>query len=131
MRQGQIIALGVAAIFGVGAAYGLYTNMASKKTVELVPTPVNVTKVLVAKTEVGLGQIVNRENFRWQEWPANSVSGGYIQDGRGGKDPVQTLIGSVARAPILKDEPITANKPRHTTTNPRMPSRPTMSNSTG
>ena len=109
MRQGQIIALGVAAVFGLGAAYMLYTNMASKKETLVVPTPINATKVLVAKTEVGLGQIVNRENFRWQEWPANAVSGGYIQD-RGGKDPVQTLIGSVARAPILKDEPITPNK---------------------
>jgi pilus assembly protein CpaB len=109
MRQGQIIALGVAAVFGVGAAIGLYTNMAAKPKVVVEEKQVNTTKVLVAKSEVGLGQIVNRENFRWQEWPAGAVTGGYIQD-RGGKDPVQALIGSVARAPILKDEPITTSK---------------------
>jgi pilus assembly protein CpaB len=110
MRQGQIIALGVAAAFGVAAAYGLYTNMAAKPKVVVEEKQVNTTKVLVAKSEVSLGQIVNRENFRWQEWPAGAVSGGYIQEGRGGKDPMQALIGSVARAPILKDEPITASK---------------------
>jgi pilus assembly protein CpaB len=110
MRQGQIIALGVAAVFGIGAAYGLYTNMAAKPKVLVEEKQVNTTRVLVAKTEVGLGQIVNRENFRWQEWPANAVSGGYLQEGRGGKDPMQALIGSVAKAPILKDEPITISK---------------------
>ncbi len=109
MRQGQIIALGVAGVFGLAAAVGLFLTMKEKKVVEIQPQTLNATKVLVAKSEIGLGQIVNKENFRWQEWPANAVSGGYIQEGRG-KDPMQSLIGSVARAPILKDEPITPNK---------------------
>ncbi len=110
MRQGQIIALGVAGVFGVAAAIGLYSTMKKEPEVKIVPQQVDTTEVLVAKTEVGLGQIVNRENFRWQQWPAGSVAGGYIQNGRGGKDPLIALIGSVARAPILKDEPITVNK---------------------
>jgi len=92
-------------MFGLVAAGGLYTTMAKKPTEIVVEKSVNTTQVLVAKSEVGLGQVVNRENFRWQDWPKDSASGGYIQNPRGGKDPVQALIGSVARAPILKDEP--------------------------
>ena len=110
MRQGQIIALSIASVVGLGAAYGMYVTMSAKPKEVLVEKQVNTTEVLVAKTEVGLGQVVNRENFRWQQWPQGGVSNGYIQNGRGGKDPVQALIGSVARAPILKDEPITVNK---------------------
>lgn len=110
MRQGQIIALGVATVFGLGAAYGLYTTMSKPPVVQTLEKKVDTTQVLVAKTEVGLGQVVNRENFRWQDWPQGAVSGGYIQNGKGGKDPMQALIGSVARAPIMKDEPITTSK---------------------
>ena len=112
MRQGQIIALSVATVFGLGAAGLLYSTMAKKPVVEIRETQLDTTQVLVAKTEVGLGQVVNRENFRWQDWPKSAAAGGYIQNrtGAGGKDPIQMLIGSVARAPILKDEPITVNK---------------------
>src|SRR6516225_4129814 len=108
MRQGQIIALGVAGLFGLAAAFGLYSTMKKEPEVKIVPQQLNTTEVLVAKTEITLGQIVNKENFRWQQWPAGAVAGGYIQNS--GKDPIHALIGSVARAPILKDEPITQNK---------------------
>jgi pilus assembly protein CpaB len=110
MRKGQIIAAGVAAVFGLGSVGLLATYASRKPEVQLVPQQVNTTNVLVAKTQIELGQIVNRENFRWQEWPATSAAGGYIKSNPGGKDPMQPLIGSVARAPILKDEPITAAK---------------------
>ncbi len=109
MRQGQIIALGVAGVFGIAAAIGLYSTMKKEPEVKIVAQQLNTTDVLVAKTEISLGQIVNKENFRWQQWPAGAVAGAYIQN-RGGKDPMLALIGSVARAPILKDEPITTNK---------------------
>ncbi len=109
MRQGQIIALGVAGFVGLGAAFALYATMKKEPEKQIERVTINATKVLVAKSEIGLGQIVNKENFRWQEWPSAAVSGAYIQEGRG-KDPMQALIGSVARAPILKDEPITTSK---------------------
>ena len=110
MRQGQIVTLGFAAVCGLGAVWGMMSFLGGKPKEVIKETQVNTTEVLVAKTEIGLGQIVNRENFRWQQWPQGAVSSGYIQNNRGGKDPVQALIGSVARAPILKDEPITQNK---------------------
>jgi pilus assembly protein CpaB len=110
MRQGQIIALGVATIFGLGAAYGLYTTMSAKPKLEIVEKQIDTTEVLVAKTEIGLGQVVNSQNFRWQQWPQGAVAGGYIQNKGNGKEALQNLVGAVARAPVLRDEPITANK---------------------
>jgi pilus assembly protein CpaB len=111
MRKGQIIAAAVAGVMGLGAVAVLATGLSSKPKVIIEEKKVDSTNVLVAKTQIELGQIVNRENFRWQEWPAGATGGnGYIKENRGGKDPMQALIGSVARAPILKDEPITAAK---------------------
>ncbi len=110
MRKGQIITLAIAAACGIGAVVVMSSFMNAKpKTVEIDRT-VDATEVLVARGEISLGQIVNRESFRWQTWPQGGVSAGYIQNNKGGKDPMQALIGSVARAPILKDEPITATK---------------------
>jgi pilus assembly protein CpaB len=111
MRKGQIITLAIAAVCGIGAVVVMSTLVNTKpKTVEVDRT-VDSTEVLVARSEISLGQIVNRESFRWQTWPKGGVSAGYIQSGKGGgKDPMQALIGSVARAPILKDEPITPTK---------------------
>ncbi|HRK18236.1 MAG TPA: Flp pilus assembly protein CpaB [Hyphomicrobiaceae bacterium] len=111
MKKGQIITLGVAAICGIGAVFVMSNFMNSKPKELVVEKQINTTQVLVAKTEIGLGQIVSREHFRWQDWPQGAVAAGYIQNRQtGGKDPQMALIGSVARAPILKDEPITANK---------------------
>jgi pilus assembly protein CpaB len=110
MRKGQIIAAAVAGVMGLGAVGVLATGLSSKPKVIVEEKKIDSVNVLVAKTQIELGQIVNRENFRWQEWPANAAAGGYIKANPGGKDPMQPLIGSVARAPILKDEPITAAK---------------------
>ncbi len=39
----------------------------------------NTTQVLVARTDIGLGQITGPESFRWLDWPQNAVSPSYIQ----------------------------------------------------
>ena len=109
MKKGQLISLGIAAMCGIGAVL-VMSSMGNRKPKEIViEKGINTTQVLVARNEIGLGQIVNRDNFRWQEWPQGAVASGYIHN-RGGRDPITSLIGSVARAPILKDEPITAHK---------------------
>ena len=69
----------------------------------------NTTQVLVAKTEIGLGQITGPENFRWQDWPQSALSPSYIQ--RSARpNAIKDLAGSVARAPMLPGEPVTRCK---------------------
>jgi pilus assembly protein CpaB len=70
---------------------------------------IDTTQVLVTKGEIGLGQIVTPDNFRWQDWPQGSVPPAYIQKSQK-PDAIKNLNGSVARAPLLPGEPVTTHK---------------------
>lgn len=110
MKRAQVIGFSVA----LGAA-GLAFYVASA-FVRPPPKPVTVEKkvdstdVLVAASDVAVGQIVNEGSFRWVAWPAEAVSHGYITRQNGGSAITHNLSGSVARSPLLAGEPITAQK---------------------
>lgn len=68
---------------------------------------IDATEVLVARTDIGIGQIATQANFRWQSWPNEAVSENFITRNRGND---QDLAGSIVRSPILAGEPITTQK---------------------
>jgi pilus assembly protein CpaB len=110
MKRAQVIGFSVA----LGAA-GLAFYVASA-FVRPPPKPVTVEKkvdstdVLVAASDIAVGQIVNEGSFRWVSWPAEAVSHSYITKQSGGSAITHNLSGSVARSPLLAGEPITAQK---------------------
>lgn len=110
MKKGQILTLGVAAVMGLGAMWGVTNLLGSKPKEITTEVKVDTTQVLVAKQEIGLGQIVIAENFRWQDWPRGAVSPSYIQRNGAKGDPIKDMIGRVARAPLLAGEPVTPHK---------------------
>ncbi|NKB16641.1 MAG: Flp pilus assembly protein CpaB [Sphingomonadales bacterium] len=71
---------------------------------------VDAAEVLVARTDIGIGQIATQASFRWQSWPNDAVSPAFISRRNGGDDLMLELAGAIARAPILAGEPITAQK---------------------
>ncbi len=109
MKKGQVLALGVAGLLGLGAMAGVWSILDRKPEVQTQEVKVDTTQVLVAKQEIGLGQIVAPDNFRWQDWPKGAISPGYIQkNGKG--DAIKDMAGRVARAPLLANEPVTPHK---------------------
>ena len=67
------------------------------------------TEILVAKSELGLGQIVKPEDLQWQVWPASSASGNVIiRAGRA--EAIRDIAGSIVRAPFIAGEPIREQK---------------------
>ena len=65
--------------------------------------------ILVAKSDIGLGQSVKPEDLQWQTWPAATASNNFIN--RGSKaDAVKEITGSIARAPFIAGEPIREQK---------------------
>src|SRR5258708_30104575 len=72
------------------------------------PEPVaqlQTVDVLVAKSDIGLGQTVNPENLQWQSWPAGASSNNFIRrTDRAGA--TNEIAGSIARSPFLAGEPI-------------------------
>jgi pilus assembly protein CpaB len=109
MKKPQIIGIAISGALAVTAfVLQSFVNKPApeQKKVEELET----AKVLVAKTEIGLGQIVTNENFRWQEWPQSAMSSSFIQSKGSGEGAMRELSGSVARAPMLPGEPITKAK---------------------
>src|SRR6202521_3347716 len=72
------------------------------------PEPVvqlQTVDVLVAKSDIGLGQSVNTENLQWQTWPAATASNNFIRRSER-PEATREVAGSIARAPFIAGEPI-------------------------
>lgn len=109
MKRAQLIGLGIAGVAGV-LAFVMVKGMVTKppKVVKQEVT-VNSTKVLVARVDIGLGQIANESLLRWQDWPSDAVTPTLLTD-KNTPRAMTDLSGAIARAPILAGEPITRQK---------------------
>jgi pilus assembly protein CpaB len=109
MKRPQLIGLAIAATAGL-MAFVMVRGMVSRPPVEkTVEIKVQSSDVLVARTDIGLGQITNDSLFRWQSWPDETVTPGFITR-TAQPDAMTQLAGSIARAPIMAGEPITQTK---------------------
>ena len=83
--------------------------MGAPPQVETVEKTVGATDVLVAATNINLGDSVRGEDLKWQEWPVAGVTPGLItRDAQ--PDAPTKLSGAVARAPFIVGEPIKEQK---------------------
>lgn len=109
MNTARIVVLAIAVCAGGIAAY---LASGSKPQQASAPPPVpqiKTTDVLVAKSDIALGQVVKPEDMQWQAWPAATASSSFIQrDQRG--DAITQLTGSIARSPLLAGEPVRDTK---------------------
>ena len=108
MNVARIVVLAIALSAGGVAAY--LARGSTEKPVEAQPVAqVPTTEVLVAKSDIGLGQIVKPEDLQWLSWPAAGVSGSLIS--RAGRaEAIREVSGSIARAPFIAGEPIREQK---------------------
>ncbi len=103
MNTARIVVLTIA----VGAG-GIAAYLASGSDKPLPAAPVvqlPTVDVLVAKSDIGLGQSVTPEDLLWQTWPAATASNNFI---RRSERPEATneVAGSIARSPFIAGEPI-------------------------
>jgi len=108
MNIARIVVLTIALSAGGVAAYlarGTDNTSRPAEPVAQLPT----TEILVAKSDLGLGQLVKPEDLQWQSWPASSTSGSLIT--RAGRaDAITDIAGSIVRAPFIAGEPIREQK---------------------
>ena len=107
MKKAQIIGMAIAGICGVGAFIGMQKLIAKPQVVQR-EIKTNLDEVLVARADIGLGAIATDSSFRCQGWPQEAVPLGAIKCR--GAATAKELVGHIARAPILANEPITRNK---------------------
>jgi pilus assembly protein CpaB len=93
-----IIALGAG---GIAA----YLASGSDKTPAQPVAQLQTVDVLVARSDIGLGQTVTPEDMQWQTWPAATASNTFIRRSER-PDATTQVAGSIARAPFIAGEPI-------------------------
>ncbi|TAI62071.1 Flp pilus assembly protein CpaB [Bradyrhizobium sp. Leo170] len=109
MNTARIVVLAIAGVAGLAALYlasGGGDRPAPKtEPVAQLPT----VDILVAKSDIGLGQSVKADDLQWQSWPAATASGTFMR--RDGKpEAMKEVVGSIARAPFIAGEPIREQK---------------------
>jgi pilus assembly protein CpaB len=103
MKTARIVVLAIAISAGGVAAY---LASGSDKTVPAEPVAqLPTVDVLVAKSDIGLGQSVGPDDVQWQTWPSATASSNFIR--RSDRpDATSQLTGSIARSPFIAGEPI-------------------------
>ena len=79
MKRAQLLGVAIAGVCGLGAFFGVMSLVSNPTKVVREEVTTNTTQVLVARTEIGLGQTMGPESFRWIDWPQSAVNPGYIQ----------------------------------------------------
>src|SRR5260370_6684915 len=103
MNPARIVVLTIAVGAGGIAAYlaSGSDNKPSTAPVAQLPT----VDVLVAKSDIGLGQSVTPGDVQWQAWPATTASNSFIRRNER-PDATTQIAGTIARAPFIAGEPI-------------------------
>jgi pilus assembly protein CpaB len=105
MNIARIVVLAIALSAGGVAAY-LASGSDSKPPAPAEPVAqLQTVDVLVAKSDIGLGQTLTSNDMIWQSWPASTTSGTFIRR-NDRPDATNQIAGSIARAPFIAGEPI-------------------------
>jgi pilus assembly protein CpaB len=109
MYTARIIVLFIALGAGGLAAY-LASGSDNKSAAPAPPVAqLETVDVLIAKSDIGLGQTTKAEDLQWQTWPKSTASGSFIR--RSDRpDAITQVAGSIARSPIMAGEPIREQK---------------------
>jgi pilus assembly protein CpaB len=108
MNTARIAVLAVALVAGGIAAYLASGSSEAPAPVQPV-AQIQTVDVLVAKTDIGLGQSVKPDDLQWQPWPAASASGSLINR-TSRAEALKEFTGSIARSPFVAGEPIREQK---------------------
>jgi pilus assembly protein CpaB len=111
MKPARLAVLGIAIVAGLGAALMMGGRKDPPPPVTVAPAPVarNTVDVLVAATDLGMGQRLQASDLRWLPWPADAVPSGLITR-RDVPEGIAESVGSIARQAFLANEPIRREK---------------------
>ena len=103
MKAARLVVLVVAV--GAGGVAALLAGRSDTPPQKAEPAKVDTVDVLVAKSDIKMGQSISAGEVGWQAWPANVNTGNFIRR-RDHPGAIEGLSGWVARAPFVSGEPI-------------------------
>ena len=111
MKQSRLAVLGLALVAGGAAAY---LRSGDDRPPPQAPAPVAApalptAEVLVATSDIAIGQTLKGGDVRWMAWPDGAVAPGYLSRTASPK-AAEDSVGSIARTSFLANEPIRPEK---------------------
>ena len=108
MNKPRIVVLAIAVGAGGIAAY-LASGSDDKPAPAQQVVQMQTVDILVAKSDIGLGQSVKPDDMQWQAWPAGTASSNFISRASRA-EAMKEITGSIARMPFIAGEPIREQK---------------------
>ena len=103
MNTARIVVLTIA--IGAGGIAAWLASGSDKPDAPAAPVAqLPTVDILVAKSDIGLGQSVKAEDLLWQTWPTASAGNFITRVSRA--DAIKDITGSIARSPFIAGEPI-------------------------
>jgi pilus assembly protein CpaB len=105
MKAARLVVLGVAVAAGGIAAY---LAAGSKAPPPPPPTPVvqiPMVDVLVAKTDLSRGQVIDAQDIGWQTWPADAANSNFIKK-PDRPDAMKDFVGAIVRVALVSGDPL-------------------------
>jgi pilus assembly protein CpaB len=103
MNTARIVVLVVA--IGAGGIAAYLASGSDKPAPTEPVAQLQTVDVLVAKSDIGLGQTVTPADIQWQTWPAATASSTFIRRNER-PDAATQIAGSIVRSPFIAGEPI-------------------------
>src|ERR1700688_3120500 len=104
MKTARIVVLAIAISAGGVAAY-LASGSDPRPLAPDAAAQLKTVDVLIAKSDIGLGQSVTGDDVQWQTWPAATASASFIRRNER-PEATKEVVGSIARSPFIAGEPI-------------------------
>jgi pilus assembly protein CpaB len=104
MKAARLVVLGVALAAGGVAAF-LASGRREAPPPPPPPPPLATVEILVAKTDLGRGQLIGEGDVDWQLWPQDSANATFVKKPER-PDAIKQFVGAIVRIPVAAGEPI-------------------------
>jgi pilus assembly protein CpaB len=105
MKAARLVVLGVALAAGGVAAYLASSRHEAPPAAAPPPPPLATVEILVAKNDLGRGQLISEGDVGWQIWPQVAAAQSFVKKTER-PDAMEQFIGAVVRIPVAAGEPI-------------------------
>jgi pilus assembly protein CpaB len=106
MKAARLVVLGVAVVAGGIAAFLAAGNKtAAPPAAPPAPPQIATVEVLVAKSDLSRGTVIEAPDIGWQEWPAASANATYVKK-TDRPDAINNFVGAIVRVAMVAGDPI-------------------------
>src|ERR1700731_248948 len=105
MKAARLVVLGVALAAGGIAAYLASSHREAPPPAAPPPPPLATVEILVAKNDLGRGQVIGEGDVGWQLWPQGAAPQTFVKKPER-PDAMRQFVGAIVRIPTAAGEPI-------------------------